>query len=163
MPVPPPIRTPRMATATTPPAPSPAPHKRRGTRPRSAPEQLRDVAVMVRVSSVEQAQLRAKADALRLTSAEFLRQAALARRLKPPPVAAINREQYIELARLAEDLHELAQRANGDHPVTVADALLQSLRQEVGRLRLELIGAAPLLRDTDRADASPANSSPCPP
>jgi len=115
------------------------------------------------VSAVEHAQLRAKADALRLTSAGFLRQAALTRRLKPPPVAAINRERYVELARLAEDLHDLTQRANAGHAVAGAEALLASLRAEVGRLRLELIGAAPLVDRTDRTDAGPANSSPCPP
>ena len=45
------------------------------------------------------------------------------------------------LARLSANLNQLARLANSGEPVTVADALLQRLAGEVGRLRLALLGA----------------------
>jgi hypothetical protein len=56
-------------------------------------------------------------------------------------VPPINREQYAELARLSGNLNQLAKLANSGQGVTVADALLQRLAGEVGRLRLALLGA----------------------
>ena len=53
----------------------------------------------------------------------------------------VRSEQYAELARLAANLNQLTRLANEGRPVTVADALLQRLAGEVGRLRLALIGA----------------------
>jgi hypothetical protein len=95
----------------------------------------------VRVSAEEYAALRAKAEQMGMTPAQWLREAALSRRLPSPPVPPINREQYAELARLAANLNQLTRLANEGRPVTVADALLQRLAGEVGRLRLALIGA----------------------
>jgi len=76
-----------------------------------------------------------------LTPAQWLREAALSRRLPSPPVPAINREQYADLARLSANLNQLTKLANSGQTVTVADALLQRLADEVGRLRLALLGA----------------------
>lgn len=67
--------------------------------------------------------------------------AARGRAIASPPVPPINREQYAELARLSANLNQLARLANSGEPVTVADALLQRLAGEVGRLRLALLGA----------------------
>jgi hypothetical protein len=72
--------------------------------------------------------------------AQWLREAAIARCLPSPPVAAINREQYAELARLAANLNELTRLANEGGRVTVADELLASMMIETRRLRLALLG-----------------------
>ena len=77
-----------------------------------------------------------------MTPAQWLREAALTRRLPAPPVSAINREQYAELARLAANLNQLTRLANEGDRVTVATALLAKLQTELSRLRLELIGAS---------------------
>ena len=76
-----------------------------------------------------------------MTPAQWLREAALSRRLPSPPVPPINREQYAELARLSGNLNQLAHAANIGQNVAVNDALLQRLAGEVSRLRLALIGA----------------------
>ena len=89
-----------MTAETTP------PRKGRGGRPKGDPSAVRASTIGVRVSAEEYAALRAKADQMGMTPAQWLREAALSRRL-----------------------------------VTVADALLQRLAGEVGRLRLALIGA----------------------
>ena len=74
-------------------------------RPRGDPATVRDATIGVRVSASEYATLRAKAAQMHLSPAQLLREAALARCLPSPPVAAINREQYAELARLAANLN----------------------------------------------------------
>ena len=57
-------------------------------------------------------------------------------------VAAINRAQYAELARLSANLNQLTRHANAGNQVVIADALLERLRAEVSALRLALIGLA---------------------
>ncbi len=132
------------AKEAPPPPPSEAPAtspKRRGGRPRGAPEAVRDATIGVRVSHAEYAALRAKAELMAMTPAQWLREAALSRRLPSPPVAAINREEYAKLARLAANLNQLTRLANEGERVTVVVALLSKLSTEVRRLRLELIAA----------------------
>ena len=120
----------------------PPPPKRRTGRPKAPPETVRRDTIGVRVSASEYTALRLKAESMAMTPAHWLSEAALTRRLPSPPVAAINREHYAELGRLAGNLNQLTRLANEGRPVTIADALLQRLIQETRRLRLALIGAA---------------------
>ncbi len=123
-------------------AANPAPPKRgRGGRPKNEPGTVRDVTIGVRVSPSEYVALKVKAEALSVTPAQWLRQAALSRRLPSPPVPAINREEYANLARLAANLNQLAKAANEGRHVVVNDGLMQRLTAEVNRLRLSLLGA----------------------
>lgn len=116
------------------------PKRGRGGRPKHEAGTVRDVTIGVRVAPLELIALKAKAEQMGLTPAHWLREAALSRRLPSPPVPPINREEYAELARLSSNLNQLAKLANGGQSVVVADALLQRLADEVGRLRLALIG-----------------------
>jgi hypothetical protein len=120
--------------------PDVTPRKPAGGRPRGDPAAVRSTTIGVRVSASEHATLRAKAAQLHLSPAQWLREAALARCLPSPPVAAINREQYAELARLAANLNQLTRLANEGGRVTVADGLLASMTIETKRLRLALLG-----------------------
>jgi hypothetical protein len=113
-----------------------------GGRPRGDPASLRSTTIGVRVSAGEYATLRAKAAQLHMTPAQWLREAALARCLPSPPVAAINRDQYAELARLAANLNQLTRLANEGGRVTVTDDLLASITSETKRLRLGLVESA---------------------
>lgn len=117
------------------------PPRRRGGRPKGDPLAVRASTIGVRVSAEEYAALRAKAEQMGMTPAQWLRQAALSRRLPSPPVPPINREQYAQLARLAANLNQLTRLANEGRPVIVSDALLQQTADELKRLRLALIGA----------------------
>lgn len=118
-----------------------APPKRgRGGRPKNEPGTVRDVTIGVRVSPSEYVALKAKADAMSVTPAQWLRQAALSRRLPSPPVPAINREEYGNLARLAANLNQLAKAGNEGRNVVVNDGLMERLTAEVNRLRLGLLG-----------------------
>ena len=117
-----------------------APRKAKGGRPRGDPASLRMLTIGVRVSSAEHEALCVKAAAMQMRPAQWLREAALSRRLPSPPVAAINREQYAELARLSANLNQLARLANEGGRVTVADGLLKRMAIEAKRLRLALLG-----------------------
>lgn len=117
------------------------PRRGRGGRPKNEPGTVRATTIGVRVSPAELETLQAKAAQMSMTPAHWLREAALSRRLPSPPVPPINREQYAELARLSANLNQLTKLANSGQSVAVADALLQRLVGEVGRLRLALLGA----------------------
>lgn len=116
--------------------------KAKGGRPKGDPAQLRGATIGVRVSAAEYAALRVKAEQMGMSPAQWLREAALSRRLPSPPVPPVNREQYAELARLAANLNQLARASNSGRAVTVTDALLNGLAAEVRRLRLALLGTA---------------------
>ena len=118
-----------------------APRRRRGGRPKGDPAAVRVETIGVRVSVDEYAALKVKAEAMGMTPAQWLREAALTRRLPSPPVPTINREEYAELARLAGNLELLARLSNSGEPVVVADSLLVELIDEVRRLRLGRVGA----------------------
>ena len=114
--------------------------KGKGGRPKIDPAAVRRSTIGVRVSEAEYTALRERAEEMGLTLAQWLRHAALTRRLPSPPVAAINREHYAELARLAGNLNQLAHHANEGQMVSVNEDLLQQVSREVSRLRLALLG-----------------------
>lgn len=117
-----------------------APKRGRGGRPKSEPGTVRNVTIGVRVSPSEYAAVKAKAGAMSVTPAQWMRQAALSRRLPSPPVPAINREEYADLARLAANLNQLARAGNEGRNVVINDSLIEGLRVEVNQLRLGLLG-----------------------
>jgi Zn-dependent protease with chaperone function len=116
------------------------PRRSAGGRPKGDPAARRSATIGVRVSASEYAALREKAAQMRMTPAQWLREAALSRRLPSPPVAEINREQYVELARLTANLNQLARLANEGQRVVVTDGLLERLASETKRLRQALLG-----------------------
>ena len=111
-----------------------------GGRPKGDPAAVRSATIGVRVSASEYEALRLKAAHMHMKPAQWLREAALSRRLPSPPVAAANREQYAQLARLAANLNQLAHQANEGVHVTVDDRLLERVASETRRLRLALLG-----------------------
>ena len=116
------------------------PRRGRGGRPKGDPAAVRVSTIGVRVSPAEYEALKTKAAQMGMTPAQWLREAALSRRLPSPPVPAANRQQYAELARLSANLNQLAHGANIGQNVAVNDALLLRLAGEVSRLRLALLG-----------------------
>jgi hypothetical protein len=118
--------------------------KSRGGRPKSAAADLRSRTIGVRVSESEYRALRSLADDAGMAPAQWLRAAALARRLPTPPVRPINREQYAELARLAGNINQLAHLVNAGRVNTFSGAdaeLLSDLDKTLSEIRLTLIGA----------------------
>jgi hypothetical protein len=121
--------------------PDRAPRNPARGRPKGDPAAVRSATIGVRVSASEYERLRAKAAQMYMSPAQWLREAALSRKLPSPPVAAVNREQYAELARLSANLNQLARLANEGRRVTIADGLLVRLSTEARKLRLALLGS----------------------
>ena len=128
-----------MPDTKQPDAPTP-PRRGRGGRPKSEPGTGRLTTVSTRVSAAELAALQAKAAQMGMKTADWLRHAALSRRLPSAPVPEINRTQYAELARLASNLNQLAKAANREQIVVVNNVLLTQVLAEVSTLRLALLG-----------------------
>ncbi len=118
----------------------PSAPKVKGGRPKGDPAALRQFTIGVRVSASEYELLRVRALQMRMSPAQWLREAAMTRRLPAPPVAPVNREQYAELARLSANLNQLTRLANEGERVTIADGLLRRMLDETKRLRLALLG-----------------------
>jgi len=116
--------------------------KSKGGRPKGDPDSVKNLTIGVRVSPAEFETLEDKAKKMGMFPAQWLREAALTRRLPSPPVPAVNVEQYAELARLAANLNQLAKHANAGRMVTVNDDLLRSMTAEVQRLRQSLLGSS---------------------
>ena len=117
------------------------PRRGKGGRPAGDPAAVRRSTIGVRVSAAEYAALRTTAAQMGMRPAQWLREAALTRRLPSPPVPPVNRAEYAALARLAGNLNQLTRLAQAGKPVVIADGLLQRLTTEVSRLRLALLGA----------------------
>ena len=118
------------------------PRRGKGGRPPGDPAAVRRATIGVRVSAAEYTALRTKAVQMGMSPAQWLRTAALTRRLPSPPVPPVNREQYVALGRLATNLNQLTRLANAGQLVVIHDRLLQRLTAEVRRLRLALLGTA---------------------
>lgn len=109
-------------------------------RPKGDPANVRGMTIGVRVTDAEYAALREKAEALHITPAQWLRDAALKRRLPSLPAPAINIEEYGKLARLSANLNQLVRLAHEGRPVTINEDMIRRLMDEVTRLRLALLG-----------------------
>ena len=95
----------------------------------------------VRVNDAEWQTLQARARHMGMSPAQWLRTAALSRRLPPPPVPEANRAAYAELTRLAVNLNQISRAANEGRAVVSSNILL-GLRREVLRLQAMLLGVA---------------------
>jgi hypothetical protein len=109
-------------------------------RPKGDPAAVRSLTIGVRVTDAEYALLQEKAAAMAMSPAQWLREAALKRRLPSAPAPAINIGEYGKLARLSANLNQLVRAVNEGRPVTINDNMLRHLMDEVSRLRLALLG-----------------------
>lgn len=126
-------------------------------RPVLAPERKRTATIGVRVSATERAALESKAAQVGVPPAALLRLAALA--VVPRAVPAVNREQWVELARTASNLNQLTRALQGGAPVSISAELLERLRVELHATRCALLGRHPdgrAFEDPDERSADPA-------
>lgn len=115
------------------------PRRGRGGRPKGDPDAVRKRTIGVRVSPAEHAELAAKASAMGMTPAQWLRHAALSRRLPPPPAPPINVKAYAELSRLAANLNQLTLACrNAGHGKT--EGLAAAVAAELAKLRQAMLG-----------------------
>lgn len=121
--------------------------KKRG-RPPSAPHIVRRHTIGVRVNEGEFVQLKERAQRMGLSPAQWLRTAALDRKIPKPPAPAINRALYAELARLSVNLNQLSRAVNAgqltgnfipiDEPRTLS--LLCALHKVIHEVQVHSLG-----------------------
>ena len=109
-------------------------------RPKIAAGKLRTATIGVRVSPAEYAALREKAAAMGMSPARWLREAALSRRLPPPPVARINLDAYRELARIGVNLNQAVRELHAGTAGEIPQEVIAGLFQAVLTVQRQVIG-----------------------
>jgi len=120
------------------------PRRKRGPRPLALVDK-RGHCVSVRLTSAELADLDAARALVRMQRGEYLRAASLG--VLPPVIPAINREAWSSLARVSGNLNQHQQAINAGLATDYPLELIQSLADQVKKLRTELLGL-----DTQEAD-----------
>lgn len=95
----------------------------------------------VRVNPAEWEALQLRARHMGMSPAQWLRTAALSRRMPLPPVPEVNRKAYGELARLGVNLNQIAKAANAGR-TAVPFGLLRELLSQITYLQASLMGVA---------------------
>jgi len=111
--------------------------RRHGPAPLDAAEKRRHCA-SVRLNDAELAWLDAARASVGMQRGEYLRAAALDR-LPPQPAPEVNRSAWLELARAAGNLNQLAHHLNSIGGAESAD--VPGIAAELARFRAALIGA----------------------
>lgn len=114
---------------------------KRGGRPKGDPCAVRCMTIGVRVNAAEWANLQHRAQHMGMTPAQWLRTAALSRRLPSPPVPETSRAAYGELARLGINLNQIARAANAGR-ISVDSGLLRDILLAIAVLQRGLLGVA---------------------
>jgi hypothetical protein len=113
---------------------------------RTAGCELRKV-MAIRLTPAERACVKAKATEAGLPPATFVRQVALGTVVSPPaPIPEVNRETYLELAKMGGNLNQVAHHLNAGMATGVDEAFVRRLAEVVKNLALrviELEGKAP--------------------
>ena len=81
-----------------------------------------------------------KAAAMGMTPAQWLRAAALARRLPPTPVARVNLDTYRELARIGVNLNQAVRELHVGAAAGIPQEVLTGLFQAVLTVQRQVIG-----------------------
>lgn len=114
---------------------------RKSGRPKGDPIKVRHMTIGVRVNPAEWQTLQLRARHMGMSPAQWLRTAALSRRMPPPPVPEVNRKTYGELARLGVNLNQIAKAANAGR-TAVPFGLLRELLRAIMCLQASLMGVA---------------------
>ena len=114
---------------------------RKNGRPKGDPIKVRHMTIGVRVNPAEWQTLQLRARHMGMSPAQWLRTAALSRRMPPPPVPEVNRKTYGELARLGVNLNQIAKAANAGR-TAVPFGLLRELLRAIMCLQASLMGVA---------------------
>lgn len=117
------------------------PGRGRGGRPKGDPSDVRNHTIGVRVNNLERNLLQDKARKMGMSPSQWLRHAALARKLPKQPAPELNRQAYSELARVGSNLNQLTKASHGGIILEDIGELLQDLLALLSKVRLQLIGA----------------------
>jgi hypothetical protein len=101
--------------------------------------------VKARITNREKLQIEFLANLAGLRVSDYLRKTALQREI-PRPIPQVNKETYSELTRIGININQLTRAVNTAvklvHSPTIDPGELETLRQTLKKLQLELLGAA---------------------
>lgn len=118
--------------------------KNKGGRPNIAKEKLRQKTIGVRVNQNEWDTLKQKSQELGISPAQFLRDAALKKRLPPPPVPELNRRTYGNLMHLANNINQLTRAVNSGNNELKQQyfRIFTELQKAISQVQNQLLGLA---------------------
>jgi alkanesulfonate monooxygenase SsuD/methylene tetrahydromethanopterin reductase-like flavin-dependent oxidoreductase (luciferase family) len=123
------------------------PRKRRGPRP-LALDAVRVHTVSVRLNSAELADLDSARAFVKMARGQYLR--AASRGVLPPTIPQINRDAWLNLARVAGNLNQYQAQINAGTVIGQPSEVIEELRDLVQKLRFELLG----IRESEAEDES---------
>ena len=111
----------------------------------------------IRLSPTERQAIEAKADTAGMKLGEYIRATALKQKV-PPSIPEINREIYVELIRIGNNINQIARVANvgikrGDR-LNVEIERLTELSVYLNRLKLEVLAISPDTPDLEDGEIS---------
>lgn len=119
-------------------------NKNKGGRPNIAREKLRQKTIGVRVNQNEWDTLKQKSQELGISPAQFLRDAALKKRLSSPPVPELNRKTYGNLMHLASNINQLTRAVNSGNNELKQQYLriFAEIQKAISQVQSQLLGLA---------------------
>lgn len=129
------------------------PRKRRSTT-----GEIANKIIPIRLTASEHATVQQQAGALSLS--EYFRRAGLGLKITTPrsrpPVPEINRQSYLELGRIGNNLNQLTKACHTAHlqgqALPIDRQLLDELSEQISQLRLAVLGIRPEDEDDEARD-----------
>jgi hypothetical protein len=109
-------------------------------RPKNAPGSVRTATIGVRVSPAEYERLKAKAAEMGMSPAQWLRRAALDRRLPPAPAAPVNLDTYRELARIGVNLNQAVAKIHDGSAHDIPREIIRHLYETLQQIQAQVMG-----------------------
>ncbi len=104
---------------------------------------VRSAVVPVRLSIEERSQHYEAARQFSVSISEFVRRAALKRRMPAAVVGEVNRETYRELCRIGNNVNQLMKAVNEGKVFGVDPKILAELRATIKEVGLQCVGVTP--------------------
>lgn len=100
----------------------------------------RNVVIPIRLTTEERECLREASKTFRVSLSEFVRRAALKRRMPVVGVGEVNRETYSQLCRIGNNLNQLMRSVNEGRVLAVDLKILSELRALVKEVGFQTLG-----------------------
>ena len=108
----------------------------------------RSAVVPIRMTTEERERLKEAAKPFGVSLSEFVRRAALKRRMPVAAVAEVNRETYAQLCRVGNNLNQLVRAVNEGRVAQVDPKILAELKQLIKEVGFQTLG----VQDDSKAD-----------
>ena len=110
------------------------------TRPRKQIQDLKMLQINIRVTLEEQLQIEENSKSYGLSVTQFIRIRSLKKQLPKHSIPSVNRELFIAISRIGNNLNQLTKKANQNHPdVRGLDVELNILKRMLNEIKTEIV------------------------